>query len=103
MTNRFEPTVKALSIIFLFLLSGCAASTADLIEQAQLTGDWSLVDKREEAIDRREALSQSCRMSETKYCESRRSGKSCSCVSTSKSHDMMSSMQRNTIRSKRRQ
>ncbi len=98
MTTRFEPIVKALSIILLFLLFGCATSTADLIEQAQLTGDWSLVDKREEARDRREALSQSCRIGTTKYCESRSYGKSCSCVSTSKIQDMMRSMQRNTVR-----
>ena len=54
LSNVVPFTVKAISIIFLFLLSGWATSTADLIEQAQLTGDWSLVDKREEARDRRE-------------------------------------------------
>ena len=102
MTNRFEPTVKALSIIFLFLSFGCAASRSDLVEQAQLTGDWSHVDKRDEAMDRREALRQSCRMSETKYCEGRPGNVSCSCVSTSKIQGVMSSMQRNTIYSRRR-
>ena len=102
MTTRFEPTVKALSILLLFLLCGCAASRADLFEQAQLTGDWSLVNKRDEAIDRREALRQSCRMSETKYCQGRPGNVSCSCVRTSKIQGMMSSMQRNTIYSRRR-
>ena len=102
MTNRFEPTVKALSIIFLFLLSGCATSTADLIEQAQLTGDWSLVDKREEAIDRRQARLQSCRIGATKYCESRSYGKRCSCVSTSEIQDGISQMQRSAVRPRRR-
>ncbi len=74
MTTGIELTLKALSIIFLFLLFGCATSTAELVEQAQLTGDWSLVDQREEARDRREARSQSCPVSTTKWCEGRRRG-----------------------------
>ena len=38
--------MKALSILSLFLLFGCAPSTKDLIEQAHFTGDRSLVNKR---------------------------------------------------------
>ena len=103
LSNIVPFTVKAISIIFLFLLSGCATSTADLIEQAQLTGDWSLVDKREEARDRREARrGPSCPSSTMKYCVGSPGRKSCSCVSTSKIQDMMRSMQRNTIGYRRR-
>ena len=101
MTSRIELTVKALSIIFLFLLFGCATSTAELVEQAQLTGDWSLVDERDAARDRREARSQSCRIGETKYCEGRPGSENCSCVSTSGIQDMMRSTQRNTGFSRR--
>ncbi len=101
MTTRFEPIAKALSIIFLFLLIGCATSTAQLVEQAQLTGDWSLVDERDAARDRREARSQSCRLGTTIYCKGRPGSESCTCVSTSGIQDMMRSTQRNTGLSRR--
>ncbi len=44
--------MKALSILSLFLLFGCAPSTRDLIEQAHFTGDRSLIIKRIEAEDK---------------------------------------------------
>ena len=44
--------MKALSILSLFLLLGCAPSTQDLIEQAHFTGDRSLVNKRIEAEEK---------------------------------------------------
>jgi len=47
--------MKALSILSLFLLFGCAPSTQDLIEQARFTGDRSLVIKRIEAEDKQYA------------------------------------------------
>ena len=102
MTARCEYTVKALSIISLFLLVGCATSKSDLVEQAQLTGDWSLVDKRDAARDRREAGLQSCRMSETKYCTGRRGQVTCSCIPTSGIQGIFRSMQGNTVFSGRR-
>ncbi len=102
MTTRFEPTVKALSIISLFLLFGCAASKSDLVEQAQLTGDWSLVDKRDAARDRREAGLQSCRMSTTKYCTGRPGQVTCSCVPTSGFQEIFRSMPGSTVSSRRR-
>ncbi len=96
-------TVTALSILLLSLLFGCATSTADLIEQAQLTDDWSLVDKREEARDRREARrGPSCSSGTTSYCVGSPVRESCSCVSTSGIQDMMRSTQRNAIHSRRR-
>ena len=47
--------MKALSILSLFLLFGCAPSTQDLIEQAHFIGDRSLINKRDEAEDKRYA------------------------------------------------
>ncbi len=47
--------MKTLSIFSLFLLLGCAPSTHDLIEQAHLTGDRSLVNKRIEAEEKQYA------------------------------------------------
>ncbi len=70
--------VKALSIIFLFLLLGCAPSTQNLIDQAHVTGDWSLVNERIEAERRRAERLQSCRFGTTEWCDSGDEG--CSCV-----------------------
>ncbi len=44
--------MKAISILSLFLLFGCASSTHNLSEQAHLTGDRSLVNKRIEAEEK---------------------------------------------------
>ena len=44
--------MKALSILSLYLLFGCAPSTQDLIEQSHFTGDRSLVNKRIEAEEK---------------------------------------------------
>ncbi len=44
--------MKALSILLLFLLFGCAPSTQDLIEQAHFTDDRSLINKRIEAEEK---------------------------------------------------
>ncbi len=44
--------MKALSILSLFLLFGCAPGTKDLIEQSHFTGDRSLVNKRIAAEER---------------------------------------------------
>ena len=86
--------VKALSIISLFLLLGCAPSTPDLIEQAHLTGDWSLVNKRMEAIERREARnSMSCPRGTTKLCNSRFGEERCSCVRNAEMREMFGSLE----------
>ena len=47
--------MKALKILSLFLLFGCAPSTQDLIEQARFTDDRSLLNKRIEAEDKQYA------------------------------------------------
>ena len=73
--------MKALSITLLFLLFGCAPSTQNLIEQAHVTGDWSLVNERIEAERLRAERLQSCRLGTTELCNSGYEG--CSCVNNS--------------------
>ncbi len=83
--------MKALSIILLFLLFGCAPSTQDLIEQAHATGDWSFVNERFEAIEKREAQhSETCPRGTTEWCPSRAEG--CRCVNNSNLQTAMSRM-----------
>jgi len=59
--------VKALSILLLFLLFGCAPSTHDLIEQAHLTGDRSLVNKRFEAEEKQYAREDALILARERY------------------------------------
>ena len=68
--------MKALGIIFLFLLLGCAPSTQNLIEQAHATGDWSLVNERIEA-ERHRAELLSCPLGTTEWGKSRDEGRRC--------------------------
>ena len=77
--------VKVLGIISLFFfLLGCAPSTPDLIEQAHLTGDWSLVNARMEAIERREAREpKACPRGATRLCNKRYGDNRCSCIRNS--------------------
>ncbi len=89
--------MKALSIILLFLLFGCAPSTPNLIGQAQLTGDWSLVYKRFDAIDKWEAQREaqrgpSCPRDMKPVCVKRGRKQSCSCLSNSGFRDRLDSL-----------
>jgi len=73
--------VKALSILMLFLLFGCAPSTQDLIEQAHFTGDWSLVNKKIEAEERRKTASApSCPRGTIAWCKKSFGDERCNCV-----------------------
>ena len=84
--------MKALSIFSLLLLLGCAPSTHDLIEQAHLTGDWTLVNKRYDAMEKREAARpQSCPRGTTQWCNNRFGDDRCSCVRNSDVRDMLRS------------
>ncbi len=84
---------RTLSILAMFLLSGCASSTNDLIKEAQLTGDWSLVNSRMEALERREAQDQpSCPIGTKLWCFSSLDREECSCVSDSKGRDRFESI-----------
>ncbi len=85
--------IWTISILAMFLLSGCAPSTHDLIEQAQFTGDWSFVNKRIAAIERREAQRpQSCPPGTKRWCISRLGHEKCSCVSDSEARDRLDSL-----------
>ena len=85
--------VKALSILSLFLLLGCAPSTHELIERAHLTGDWSLVNKRYEAIEKRESLRpQSCPRGTITWCNNTFGDERCSCVRNSDVRMMLDSL-----------
>jgi len=82
--------VKALSIISLFLFLGCASSTHDLIEQAHLTGDWSLVNQRFDAMEKRATLApQSCPRGTTQWCTKRFRDERCGCVSNADLRDQL--------------
>jgi len=82
-----------ISILAMFLLSGCASSTNDLIKEAQLSGDWTLVNRRMDAIERREAQDQtSCPIGTKLWCFSRLDREECSCVSDSKGRDRFESI-----------
>ena len=59
--------MKALSILSLFLLFGCAPSTRDLIEQAHFTGDRSLINKRIEAEDKQYAREDALILARERY------------------------------------
>ena len=88
--------IWAISIFSMFLLFGCAASTQDLIEQARLTGDWSVVDKRFAAIERREEQQPpSCPRGTRPWCTKRLSKVKCSCISDSALRDRLRWMHRN--------
>ena len=85
--------MKALSILLLFLLFGCAPSTHDLIEQAHLTGDWSLVNKRIEAEERRKVeRGPSCPKGTTRWCEISFGDERCGCVRNADVRRMLNSL-----------
>lgn len=90
--NTISTYRKYCPLFFIFLtllLSGCAQSRQDLIEQAQLTGDWTLFDKRMAAMDRHEARNQQFCPSGTKlWCFKRLRHEECSCVRDAKGREM---------------
>ncbi len=86
-------SIWTISILALLLMSACATSTHDLIEQAQLTGNWTLVNKRIAALERLEARSlQLCPLGEKRWRTSRLGHEKCSCVSDSEVRDMFDAL-----------
>jgi hypothetical protein len=76
--------MKGILFLALCLLAGCTAGpTLEQLEaQALVTGDWSLVEKREAAIARRDTRPRiNCPSGDVVYCETYRLRKPCSCVS----------------------
>ena len=59
--------MKALGILSLFLLFGCAPSTQNLIEQAHFTGERSLVNKRIEAEEKQYAREDALILARERY------------------------------------
>ena len=89
----YRNRIWAISILSAIISSGCAQSRQDLIEQAQLTGDWTLYDKRMAAVERHEARNQQFCPSGTKlWCFKRPRHEECSCVSDSEGRDMFRDM-----------
>jgi hypothetical protein len=89
----FKISSWTISILAMILLSGCASSTNDLIREAQLTGDWTLVNSRMEAIERRDAQDQpSCPAGTKLWCSSHLDREECSCVGDSKGRDLFESI-----------
>lgn len=84
--------ICSIGIYCLFLLSACAPNTQDLIDQAQLTGDWSFVNKRIATLERLEPHQpQSCPGGTRRFCVSRMGKEKCSCVENSDFRDMLES------------
>ncbi len=95
-------SIWTISILAMFLLSGCAASTQDLIDQAQLTGDWSVVNKRFAAIERREEQQPpSCPLGTRPWCTKSLRKVKCSCMDDSAVRDRFRRMHRNQDRVER--
>ena len=75
--------MKGILILALCLLAGCTVGpTLEQLEsQALVTGDWSLVEKREAAIARRNTSPGiNCPSGSIAYCERYRVRKPCSCI-----------------------
>ena len=87
-------TYWTLTVLLSLLLSGCAtSSTPDLIEQAQLTGNWTAVNARYEALDRAAGQpSQMCPSGAKPWCVKRKGKESCRCVSDSEGRDRFESL-----------
>lgn len=78
--------MRGILIMFtLCVLGGCAVgpSLDELEAQALVTGDWSLVERREAQIARRQQRGPSCPPGSVAYCETFMADKRCSCVSQS--------------------
>ena len=85
--------MRSLLILFaLFALAGCAAgpSLEDLKAEALVTGDWSLVERREAQIARRTQPGPSCPPGTVGYCQTFMSDKRCSCVYRDDMHAFVS-------------
>ena len=86
-------SIWTISILAMFLFSGCAPSTQALVDQAYLTGDWTLVNQRMAALERLEARKPpSCPRGNKPWCINRQGKMKCSCVSDSEGRDMFESL-----------
>lgn len=69
-------------ILALFMLGGCGTTVSleELEAQALVTGDWSLVEKRESIIAKRRSRDVQCPQGSFAYCESYASIQRCNCI-----------------------
>ena len=73
--------MKTFGFALVLLLIGCAPSTSALVNAAQVSGDWSRVDERYDAIDRRgEKLGRRCTKGSTALCVKRLGDEDCRCI-----------------------
>ena len=82
-----------ISILLISLLAGCAPGTQSLIDQAYLTGDWTLANQRMAALERLEARKPpSCPRGNKPWCINRQGKMKCSCVSDSQGREMFDAL-----------
>ena len=75
--------MKGIIILALALLAGCTSYTPlkQLEDEAMLSGDWSLVEKRERTIARSQMrLGTQCPGDKIRFCQSTGGGNYCECV-----------------------
>lgn len=78
--------MKHLGLVVLLGASLVACAPAptldDLVYQANISGDWSAVEKRELLVEKRRARQGlTCSQGQVAYCESRGASERCQCVS----------------------
>ncbi|MEM7431104.1 MAG: hypothetical protein AAF351_04090 [Pseudomonadota bacterium] len=76
--------MKIIALSLLLVLSGCGHSLTmeELEAQALVTGDWSAVEEREAANQRRQArVAGSCPIGQVQVCESSMFNSNCLCMS----------------------
>lgn len=82
---------SAIIFIVIGLLAGCAAGPTleELEARALVTGDWSLVEKREAQLARRNRPTIHCPSGKVSYCESYVGQSRCGCISDDLSRVML--------------
>lgn len=84
--------MRGVFLTALCFVAGCASgpSLEQLERQALLTGDWSTVERREQAVERRQARDEiRCPAGQTGYCENRRLIRPCRCVDSDSVYAML--------------
>ena len=75
--------MRTLIVLTALLAVGCAPtpSLKELEAEAEVTGDWTEVERYERMLARREARNMpSCRSGEVRYCEDYIGGERCACA-----------------------
>lgn len=75
--------MKIMGLVLLIVMTGCSVgpTMAELETQAMLTGDWSAVERRERAIERRrQRQGMQCPAGFIAYCDNTAFDTSCTCI-----------------------